>query len=372
MVARRTIVSILSVLVLAGGALATAGAVRGAPAVRPDPKKTAGEWLGEIIEVPGVSGHEERVREAIRERLPDWAKAKATVDDHGNLIVDVGSGGPWLLFVAHMDETGFVVTGVEGDGEIRLERKGGFHPTLYEGEAVWVHTSKGPVAAVVPPRDDPDDAYTYESVSLYAGADSSEGVEALGIAVGDTVTVPKRYERLLGRRLMGRAMDDRVGSAAMLWAIHRIDPAKLKRRVTFTWATEEEVGLIGARGMAETLKPEFVFPVDTFVSSDSPRENRRFADARLGQGAVVRAIDRSNIAPYRHVMRLVELAKGRGIPLQYGMTGGGNDGSAFVPGGAVDIPIAWPLRNSHSAVEVIDERDLDALGRLVVAIAEEF
>ena len=152
----------------------------------------------------------------------------------------------------------------------------------------------------------------------------------------------------------------------------QIDPARLKRRVTFTWATEEEIGLLGAKGMAETRKPDFVFPVDTFVSADSPRENKRFADARIGHGAVVRAIDRSNISPYRHVMRLVELAKGKGIPLQYGMTGGGNDGSAFVPGGAVDIPIAWPLRNSHSAVEIIDERDLDALARLVVAIAEEF
>ena len=117
---------------------------------------------------------------------------------------------------------------------------------------------------------------------------------------------------------------------------------------------------------------DFVFAVDTFVSSDSPIENSRFANAILGQGAVVRAMDNSNIVPRPLLNKVLKLAKLRNIRVQYGVTGGGNDGAVFTQYGAIDIPVSWPLRYSHSPAEVIDLRDLDALADLVRAVAEGF
>ena len=69
---------------------------------------------------------------------------------------------------------------------------------------------------------------------------------------------------------------------------------------------------------------------------------------------------------------LVSLARRHGLPLQVGTTNGGNDGSAFQAYGVVDIPIGWPLRYSHSPVEVIDLADLVVLADLIKAIAEEW
>ncbi|MCZ6691733.1 MAG: M20/M25/M40 family metallo-hydrolase [Planctomycetota bacterium] len=328
--------------------------------------------LEQIIIIPGVSGHEERVREAIRERLPEWAAKVAVEDEHGNLIVEVGEGKPWVLFVAHMDETGLEVMKIADDGSLVVRHRGGFLPTLYEGEIVEVHAKEGVVPGVVPPRERGQGRFGYDSIRVVLGTRSAEETQGLGVAVGDTITVPKRFDPMLGGKKMGRGMDDRVGSAAILWAIRELDPEALSKKVTFVWSTEEEIGLEGAKGLAAVKKPDFVFAVDTYVSSDSPRESPRFGHVRLGEGAVVRAIDGSNIAPFNDVMRLLDLARDRKIPLEYGVTGGGNDGSAFVPGGAVDLPIAWPLRNSHTAVEIIHAGDLMALSRLVVAIAEEF
>ena len=51
---------------------------------------------------------------------------------------------------------------------------------------------------------------------------------------------------------------------------------------------------------------------------------------------------------------------------------GGNDGSAFTPYGTVDIPIGWPLRYSHSPVEVIAQSDLDALAAVIRHLVAEF
>jgi putative aminopeptidase FrvX len=150
---------------------------------------------------------------------------------------------------------------------------------------------------------------------------------------------------------------------------------KLPVDVTFLWATEEEVGLLGAKAFADALAQkgatvDFVFAVDTFVSSDSPLESKRFADAPIGKGFVIRAVVGSNITDRKYVDRLIQLARANNIPVQYGATGGGNDGAVFLRHGAVDIPISWPLRYSHSPGEVIDTRDVEALTRIIAAIAK--
>ena len=66
----------------------------------------------------------------------------------------------------------------------------------------------------------------------------------------------------------------------------------------------------------------------------------------------------------------MKLARSNQVPVQYGVTGGGNDGSAFLQYGAIDIPLGWPLRYSHSPGEVIDTRDVDALSRIITLLAK--
>jgi putative aminopeptidase FrvX len=72
------------------------------------------------------------------------------------------------------------------------------------------------------------------------------------------------------------------------------------------------------------------------------------------------------------VDRVVALAKESKIAAQYGVTGGGNDGSVFTRYGSVDVAMGWPLRYAHSPAEVIDLEDLDALGKIVEAIARKW
>ncbi|MFZ0333258.1 MAG: hypothetical protein WAL69_03915, partial [Candidatus Acidiferrales bacterium] len=142
----------------------------------------------------------------------------------------------------------------------------------------------------------------------------------------------------------------------------------------FVWSTGEELGLVGAGKLAARLAvegkaPDYVFAIDTFVSSDSPLESPRFGDAKLGDGFVVRAVDNSNVVPRTLVEKVVSIARANKIPVQYGITGGGNDGSAFLRYGSIDVALGWPLRYSHSPGELIDLRDLDGLAHIVVALS---
>jgi putative aminopeptidase FrvX len=86
---------------------------------------------------------------------------------------------------------------------------------------------------------------------------------------------------------------------------------------------------------------------------------------------VIRGLDNSAVAPPLEVERIVRIARTQNIPLQVGATNGGTDGSDFVRYGALHVSLSWPGRYSHSPVEVLDLRDLQALERLIYAIAIE-
>jgi putative aminopeptidase FrvX len=79
----------------------------------------------------------------------------------------------------------------------------------------------------------------------------------------------------------------------------------------------------------------------------------------------MRAVDNSTVVPLRYVDRVLALAKKNGIPAQYGVTGGANDGAVFLRYGSVDVALGWPLRYSHSLGEVIDTKGLDASNKIV-------
>jgi putative aminopeptidase FrvX len=277
-----------------------------------------------------------------------------------------------------MDEIGYVISAINEDGTATVQKRGGFYDTLFEAHPMLVHSSGGAVSCIASPRKDYYKAdrrgVQFSELFLYFGTTTKAETEALGVKTGNSVTMPKRYETLCGGRASGRSFDDRVGSAALVIAAQRLDPTKLKNKITFIWTVEEETGLAGAKVAADRLQSDvdFVFAVDTFVSSDSPLETSRFANAAIGKGAVVRAMDNSNIVPREVLNKILKIAQEKNVPIQYGATGGGNDGAVFTQYGAIDAPISWPLRYSHSPAELIDLLDLDALADLVRALAESF
>jgi putative aminopeptidase FrvX len=315
------------------------------------------------------------VADVVSRSLPPWAKP--VVDEKGNITVSFGKGGSALIFVAHMDEVGYEIASIRDDGTATARKRGGLMDALYEARPVMVHTAKGSVAAVLAPRANyakATEAFAAaDDVLVYFGTDSKAETVALGIATGDTFTVRKTFTKLAGQRAAGRSMDDRVGDAALIAALWRIDPARVANRVTFAWVIGEEIGLNGSAFLAGKGQADYAFAVDTSPTSDSPVDNPRWAYLKLGAGAaVIRGIDSSSMAPKSVIAGLAALARTRGIPTVFGANGGGTDAASFVPYGVATAGLSWPGRYSHSPVEVVDARDVDALVKLVVAVAESF
>src|SRR5262252_3289217 len=343
-----------------------------------------------LVEAYGASGHEENVRKVVLNRLDPRLQKHVQTDAAGNLTLHLGTlagKSPHVAFVAHMDEIGYEVKKIEDDGRLLVSVLGGGYPEYFLGHVVLIHksdgTSSGGVLELPAGWEQPGFEWPHgprsldESVHVYVGTLSAEETQGLGIKAGDWITIPKEYHPLLGKRANARSFDDRVGCAALVEAVNALGPDLPGRDVTFIWSTEEEVGLKGAAAAAERMAkegrtPNFVFAIDTFVSSDSPLELKRFADAEIGKGFVIRAVDNSNITQREYVDRVVKLARENGIPVQFGVTGGGNDGAVFARYGSLNIPLGWPLRYSHSPGEVIDTRDLDALAKIIAVLAKNW
>jgi putative aminopeptidase FrvX len=340
--------------------------------------ETSWELLEKLLMIPGVSGLEAKVADYVESRMPEGVKVQR--DDMDNVWFTAGRGGPHLLFLAHTDELGFIITEITERGTAKVRARGGFFPDMYEGRAVVVYTGSGQVEGIVQPRPgfnpraDETPSFTSEEIEIYFGVDSAAKAEGQGVSAGDQVTIKKRIVHLTGDLLAARGVDDRAGCAALLAAAQRIDWSSIKgRTVTFAWDVQEEIGLRGASRLAESIKADFVFPVDTFVSSDGPFESKRFGYTPLGGGAVLRAMDNSSITPAVYLKRIQEIAGRAKIPLQLGNThGGSNDGSVFIPYGAVNIPLSWPGAYSHSFIEKIHRLDLEALADLITILVQEF
>jgi putative aminopeptidase len=344
----------------------------------------AWDLLREIVLVPGVSGHEGPVADFVQKTLP--AALKPERDGMHNVWFTVGSGKPAILFVAHVDELGWVVDKITPEGHLKVKAGGGILPQTAEARPVIIYTARGPVPGIVAPRpgyderrpaaqqvEEAEPPFAAENFDIYLGVATEAAARGLGVAEGDTVTAKKTVTDFAPGLMATRAVDDRAGCAALLDAALRLKPETVKgKTVTFAWDVQEETGLIGAAALAKTMKPDYVFAIDTFVSTDSPLESKRLAFLPVGKGAVLRAIDSSNITPKTEILKVLAIARKRGIPVQVGNSRGGNDGSVFLAGGAVDIPLSWPGSYAHSLIEKIDRRDLEALSNLILALVSDW
>ncbi len=334
-------------------------------------------WLHKLLPLPGVSGYETQVADFVQASIPKGLEIQR--DDMENVWFTVGEGSPHLVFVAHTDELGLVVTEITDRGRLKVSGRGGFLAQMYEGRPVVVYTADGFVNGVVAPRSDytervPERALlTIDDIEVYLGVDSREGAAGLGVKESDFITIRKQITELTPDLIATRAVDDRAGCAVLLAAAHRIRWSRVRgKTVTFAWDVQEETGLVGAARLAKQLGADYVFPIDTFVSTDGPLDEKRFACIPLGEGLVIRGMDSSTIAPRLEMEKVMAMARKRGIPYHLGNTAGSTDGTRFIPEGAVCLPLSWPGTYSHSFIEKIHRKDLQALTDLVVALVDNF
>lgn len=334
--------------------------------------------LSKLVLSPGVSGNEGPVRAVIAEQLGAAGidPARLARDELGNCWLHLGPAGEAArLLIAHMDELGLRITSIRPDGLCHVAAVGGIDPQLWEGTPVVVQTAAGPVPGALAPVSlhvterqglGPGARLKISDLLLDLGAKSAEDVAALGVKLLDSVTWPKRIERLGGGLVQARSLDDRFGCAALVAAavaLARDEPAV---PTVLAWSVQEEVGLRGARELAGRFCGcREVIAVDSFTVGQGPRDNRQFDGPLPGGGPVLRSWDGTVLVPDDVRAALLAKAERLDIPLQYGYMPGGNDASVFAGTGARVFALGVCVQYSHSQAERCHLGDITELADLL-------
>lgn len=344
-----------------------------------------GEALTALMLIPGLSGHEDRVRRAIRERLEHMGIAAAT-DTLGNLTATFPGDPalPAVMLFTHMDQLGFVVRRVEPSGLIRLERLGGVPERALPGQAVLLCPAGHPdVAGVIANKNhhattpaEKGEVLPTAALHVDAGFASRAEAAAAGVRIGTPVVYHPRALRLAGGRIAGTAIDDRAGCAVLLDLAPRLAARAGGPTVHLVFSVQEEFNLRGALPVAERLAPAIAIQLDILLATDTP-EMGATDDVTLGGGPGISLYSfhgrgtLNGVIPHPALVALFEgTAAAEALALQRSARVGVLTDASYVQlacGGVATIDVGFPLRYSHAPAEVCDLADLAALSRLLEA-----
>lgn len=312
----------------------------------------------------GTSGDEGDVREYIKTQIP--ADCDVKTDSIGNLIIEKkGAAVPKnkLMFCAHMDEVGFIITDYTDDGRLKFAPVGGISPAVVFGRRViFPNGMTGVIAAKALHQlkgDEKDKQPKIEDLAIDIGAADKDGAKKY-IMQGDCCCYAGSYEEFGNGFIKGKALDDRVGCAVMLEMLNR----ELPYDATFVFTVQEEIGTRGAACAAYTVKPDIAVILETTTACDIAGSEGEKRVCELGKGAVVSFMDRSTIYD-RELYRLARTAADEaGIKNQTKtLIAGGNDSGAVhkAVGGIRTAAISVPTRYLHSPACVMKKEDVDAV-----------
>jgi putative aminopeptidase len=341
--------------------------------------------LETLMRIPGLSGYEGRVRRYLKAQLQAIGLETRT-DRLGNLIATIkgAEGAPSVMLFTHMDQLGFVVRKIEKNGYVRVERLGGVPERALASQAVLFSLGEGrDIPGVIANKahhaTQPDEKYKvlpYPELYIDAGFRSAEEALAAGIDVGTPIIYQPEVIDLRNGRIAGTSVDDRAGCAVVLEAARALASAEDRPTVHIVFSVLEEFNLRGALTAAQMLEPDIAIQIDIILAADTPDMGAR-GDVTLGGGPGMGLYSfhgrgtLNGTIPHPALVRLFEeTSAGAGIRLQKSAHIGCLTDSSYVQlvgQGVASIDMGFPMRYSHSSLEMCDLADLEELAHLLVA-----
>jgi len=338
-------------------------------------------FLRTLVNTPSPTGHEVRGQRVWLDYVKRFADETFS-DAYGNCVAVLNKGGsPRLMLAAHADEIAMAVNYISDDGFIYVRKMGGIDAAITKAQRVTIHTRNGPVKGVVgnvAPHlsrcdDDKPKVPKIHDLFIDIGVSSRKDAEKV-IRIGDPITLVDEFDILRDDLAVARAFDNRIGTFAVAEALRLLSESKgkLAPEICAVSNVQEEVGLLGARQIAYSLKPDIALVVDVTHATDYPTVSKaQHGDIKVGQGP---ALTHGGCNHPDVVARLESVAKTKKIPIQHeamsSTSGTDTDVIFWTRGGIASALVSLPNRYMHSPVEVVSLKDLQQIPELLAAFAQ--
>ena len=332
------------------------------------------ELAKKLCNAYGPAGREDKIREMIEPEISKYCKS-VEVDRLGNLIayLPAASSGkskdaanPKIMFCAHMDEIGMIITHIDKKGFLRFTNVGGLfverivnQRIIFENGTIGVINVETKSETPKPPRID----------NLFIDINAKDKKDAeQKVNIGD-IAAFSQTAFIAENRMISKALDDRIGCYCLIETIKRIKNSPCDLYFVFT--VQEEVGLRGARTGAYGIAPDFAIAVDITLTGDTPEAPKMAVD--LGAGTAIKVKDQMFLANPLVKDKLVSLCEEAKIPFQLEILEKGTTDAAVVQmirEGVTSGVVSIPTRYIHSTNEICDLDDVETTIKLLALVCE--
>jgi glutamyl aminopeptidase len=332
-----------------------------------------------LTEFPAAPGFERELRNYVQVEMLKYTD-EIIQDRLGSIfaVLRGNENGPRIMVAGHLDEVGFLVTGITDQGLIRFQPLGGWFSQVLLAQRVQIMTTQGPVIGVIgstPPHllDEAQRAKPVDikHMTIDIGADDYADAQKIGIEIGQPIVPICPFTPLANpKKIMAKAWDNRYGVGLALELLKELTSHHPNHpNIVFAGATvQEEVGLRGARTAASLIEPDLFFALDASPANDTSGDRHTFG--QLGKGALLRIYDPTMLTHRGMVEFILDIAHTYHIPYQKFISAGGTDAGMVhlhhqgVPSAVIGVC----ARYIHSSSSILHVDDYAAAKELLIKL----
>ena len=331
--------------------------------------------LKDLCLLNGTSGVEVRVRDYIINEIKEYSTYE--VDNLGSIIAyKKGKKKPNKIVCinAHMDEVGFIITGITSDGYLRFAPVGGIDTKVCLDRAVTVGENR--INGVIADKayhlledGEKDKAPSFDKLLIDIGAKSETEAQSV-VSLGDFAYFESDYTELGNGYIKAKALDDRIGCMLMIELIK----SELEYDTVFCFNVQEEVGLRGSKCTSFAVGADISIVLEATTAGDLDGVLGADRVCVLGNGGVVSFMDNRTIYDRELYKLAMNTASENNIPVQTktAVAGGNDAGSIQTSGkGAKVMALSLPCRYIHSPSSVVKKSDIDNTRKLLKEILKK-
>ncbi|AGM26495.1 glutamyl aminopeptidase [Spiroplasma syrphidicola EA-1] len=336
----------------------------------------------EILQAFGPSGCEFQVTELVKKYYQKYT-TEIIQDNLGSCFAVIrnkkGITNPKkVMLMAHGDEVGFMVRQINEQGLVSVNPLGGIWEQTLLAKRVKLLTDDGrfltgAFSAISPHLLTPaarEKATPITEMLVDFGFSSKAQALAEGIRPGNFLICEGPTVFLNEKRLLSKAIDNRMGVILGLEVLERIKDLDLDYDLYVGFSVQEEVGTRGARTATSLINPDFAIVTDVSPGQDY---SSTAAFGQLGAGVMLRGMDRGYITRYDLFQYQMALMAKEEIKSQFYISPGGTDaGEVHLHDyGVPTIQACLIARNLHTISGIIDLDDFNETIKLVTAIVKD-
>jgi endoglucanase len=332
--------------------------------------------IKEIFPIPSTPGNEEQLAAKIRGLLP--GELAVEEDGLGGFALRLGRGEPRLVVIAALDGYGFIVSGINPEGYLTLDRPvPAPHPQFDAyllGQPVLVSTRGGLVQGVVSQpamhllnqerQRTLVDGFSLEHAFVDIGVRSEKEARDKGVEILDPVTFWPVLTELAGERWAGPSLGLKAVCAALVSAAAELARSRPAREVVLVWAAQTKFTARGRgpRASLGALRAKNRWRPQRTIILDLAAAEKGAASPRLGNGPVL-AQSKDELDSLRQ--GLERSAGTKKVLLQYLAGAETTLLTAFGDPEREVLELALPVQFIHTPSEIIDLKDIQMLRDLL-------